>query len=263
MFVFFSQIHAYFSIKRLSHSLSHPLPCVSLGERDRRSRRWQRHERRIDWSIQEQFHVSAHSFKSSPHPIPSRQFEGAHKCLCMCKMCVNIKRQIVSGWPRDTKWMSPSRFLFSPASLWPSLLTVCLRSLLCSLISSLGPSGAPLKVSAFPLSSYSIRPRHHYHGVCTASALWWWCMLQDSADLCCPWNLLLLLVTSACYLFLAVVVFCHFAPLRLFLFCVSFLSLTVFLNFPLIDLFLVVSYSVLTPCADCIKMWKRWGCTFD
>ena len=30
-----------------------------------------------------------------------------------------------------------------------------------------------------------------------------------------------------------------------------------------IDLFLVVSHGVLTPCADSIKMWKRWGCTFD
>ena len=147
----FFHMHISVLSTSLSRSLSHPLPCVSLGERDRRSRRWQRHEGRIDWSVQEQFHVSAHSFKSGPHPIPSRRFEGAHKYLCVCKMCATIKRQIVSGWPRDTVWMSPSRFLFSPASLWPSPLTVCLRSLLCSLISSLGPSGAPPKVSAFPL----------------------------------------------------------------------------------------------------------------
>lgn len=69
-------------------------------------------------------------------------------------------------------------FVLSLNPLWVSL-SLSLRSISLSLISSLNPSGSSPKASAFAPSSYSIRPRHHYYGACTSSALQWCCLIQD------------------------------------------------------------------------------------
>ena len=156
----------------LSRSLLSSL-ALCLGERDRQSRRWRRDERRIDWSVQEQFHVSAHSFKSraSAAPVPPAGILSVlAKCLCFVhtvyeQMCVNVKCRSFSRIHASSSRRLSLTFVV-PSSNPPWVP---------SLISSLSPTGSPPKVSAFPLSSYSIRPRHHYNGVCTASALWRWC----------------------------------------------------------------------------------------
>lgn len=100
-------------------------------------------ERRIDWSIEEQFHVSAHSFKKKKKSRASaalaRHFEFARYVL-RCK----IKNQRLSGRPKELSGFYRLVHLHASSS-------GCVLSDLCFVLS--------LSVSSFPLSFPTSAPQ--------------------------------------------------------------------------------------------------------
>lgn len=77
--------------------LSRVMPWISQGEGDRQSRRWQGNERRIDWSIGECFHISAHSFKNESLSSAGRAF----RVCTLYSPVYRIKDERVSGRAKE------------------------------------------------------------------------------------------------------------------------------------------------------------------
>lgn len=110
--------------------LSRVFPWIWLVERDGRSRRWRRDERRIDRSIEERFHVSAHSFKKQASAALARR-SGCARYVLLCK----IKDQRLSGRLKELSGFYRLVHLHASSSRRHSLtfalfcLWVCPRSL--------------------------------------------------------------------------------------------------------------------------------------
>lgn len=141
--------------------------AVCLGERDRQSRRW-----RKGWEENRLKHIRAISRlgpqlqKRSLSSPAGRRFQRARKNVCSYMSKRVCEGKTPNSWPKEL-----SGFHIHASSSRPPV-----SDLRCSLSHFLPRSHG--LASAFPLSSYSIGPRHH-STVCTASALRRWCAIQD------------------------------------------------------------------------------------